>query len=258
MRNRVPRRGHPAGSTSVPRHRTLPLARSRSTRSRRSPRLLSRLTLEVPQHWSEVPQLSLSVRDSSSRFYTLARSPPLNVTFSHCGLQPRQIRQLASDCELCEYRVWHHLEPEANQSQGSVEVIDSRGRPAFSGVARGTCSAPQAERGCSERPTHHALARSPSVNVIFLAFGEGAAGASLGHCAGVKGGAMSSTKPAVRSGSEHVRVPTLPDSHGLWRIYAAVGPRPRKRATSVGPLARRCRARRSGLRAADVGALHPP
>jgi hypothetical protein len=115
-------------------------------------------------------------------------------------------------------------------------VFQRRHAAASAGTGPAACHS-QGERAV---PTHdHALARSPSVNVIFLAFDAGASGASLDHCADDQGIArrhnVNSTGPAIRTDQGGVRVPVLPAlALHLWR-YLRFGPRPRKRALETLP-----------------------
>ena len=111
-----------------------------------------------------------------------------------------------------------------------------------------------------DRAGHRALAQSPSINVIFLAFGEGSPAASLWALrVRLKGTSneLDETHGAKRPNSAGAELARS----GARTQAAAAAASANAHATArdlVGSPARRRRTGWSGLRAADLGALYPP
>ena len=123
------------------------------------------------------------------------------------------------------------------------------------GPALSQCSAPKA---CHCPP--RALARSPSINVIFLAFGEGSPAASLWSLRVKLEGTsdeLDETCVAKRTNCASA-IPAGPGARALAASTAAFASTHATAHDLVGPSARRRRTEPFEQRVACLGALHPP
>jgi hypothetical protein len=198
----------------------------------------------------------------------VARSRWLNVTIwpftPFC--RPSGPPASRQNDELCAYEVWIFRAKRVNQLR--APVAQSHPTRATIGHGFSQCSEPTTPSiagglalSLRDRAAPRALARSPSINVIFLAFGEGPPAASLWPLrVRLKGASDELDQTCGAKWRSNCASANLAGSgaHGLAASTAAFA---RAHATArdlVGPSARRRRTERSGPRAADLGAPHPP